>query len=76
MTNIFIALALLGLYTINERLVVIGVAYMAAFLVPYCSAMIRRVRDTGRSFWWLTLALVPYIGRYIVWFILFLPSKD
>ena len=77
LTSLALALVLLGgLMAINENLFWVALGYFAAFLVPYASAMVRRVRDTGKPLWWLLVALVPYIGRYVVWVLLFMPSAD
>jgi len=71
-----LGIPLLGLTVINEKLVVVVLFYFAAFMVSNASAIVRRVRDTGKSLWWLLVALIPYIGRYAVWALLFLPSAD
>jgi uncharacterized membrane protein YhaH (DUF805 family) len=41
-----------------------------ALLLPGIAVGIRRLHDTGRSGWWLLLALIPIIGAIIliVWF--------
>jgi uncharacterized membrane protein YhaH (DUF805 family) len=46
--------------------------YLLAVLLPSLSVGVRRLHDTGRSGWWLLLALVPVIGDLvlIVFFIL------
>ena len=68
LTSLAFAIFLLGaVAAINERLIWVALGYVATFMVPYVSAIVRRVRDTGKSLWWLLVALIPYIGRYAVW---------
>lgn len=38
------------------------VLFYLAILVPSISVAIRRLHDTGRSGWWILIALVPFIG--------------
>ena len=65
-----------GLMAVHDALRYVVVAYIFSFVVAYVSAIVRRVRDTGKPLWWLLVALVPYIGRYVVWVLLFMPSAD
>ncbi len=37
-----------------------------AFLVPSLSVSVRRLHDTGRTGWWLLIALVPLVGAIIL----------
>lgn len=37
-----------------------------ALLVPSPAAGVRRLHDTGRSGWWLLIALVPLIGAIVL----------
>lgn len=36
--------------------------YLLATLVPSLSVSVRRLHDTGRSGWWLLVALIPLVG--------------
>jgi uncharacterized membrane protein YhaH (DUF805 family) len=75
LTNAFLGLALLILLSsIKEELGVIVVVYFAASLIPYASAIVRRVRDTGMSYWLLILGIIPYIGQFFVFGLLLMPS--
>ena len=76
LVSVGLGIPLIFLLIINENLIVVAVAYFCAFMVPNISAIVRRVRDTGKPFWWLLVVLIPYIGRYAVWALLFLPSAD
>ena len=40
--------------------------YSLAVLLPGIGVSIRRLHDTGRSGWWLFIALVPIIGAIII----------
>ena len=55
--------------------VIIGVKILQyvvalATLVPGIAVGVRRLHDTGRSGWWILLALIPVVGAIIliVWF--------
>ncbi len=37
-----------------------------AFLIPSLSVSVRRLHDTGRTGWWLLLALVPVVGAIVL----------
>jgi uncharacterized membrane protein YhaH (DUF805 family) len=36
--------------------------YAIAVLIPHIAVSVRRLHDTGRSAWWLLIALIPCIG--------------
>ncbi|PZS21195.1 MAG: DUF805 domain-containing protein [Pseudonocardiales bacterium] len=40
--------------------------YMMAVLVPGVAVAVRRLHDTGRSAWWLLIALIPLIGGIVL----------
>ena len=44
-------------------------------LVPALAVAIRRLHDTGRSGWWLLIALIPLIGP-IVLFVFYVLDRD
>lgn len=37
-----------------------------ALLIPSLSVSVRRLHDTGRSGWWLLIALVPLVGAIVL----------
>ena len=76
LVSVVLGIPLLCLTLVDDRLIVVFLAYFFGFMIPNASAIVRRVRDTGKSLWWLLVALIPYIGRYAVWALLFLPSED
>ncbi|AWL87335.1 hypothetical protein AMK14_09505 [Streptomyces sp. TSRI0445] len=47
--------------------------YFAATLIPSLAVAVRRLHDTGRSGWWLLIALVPLVGAIVL--IVFLASE-
>jgi len=70
------AVLFIGLIAIHENLLWVGFIYFSAFMVPYFSAIVRRIRDTGQPLWWLLVSLVPYIGGLVLYVLLFMPSAD
>jgi len=40
----------------------LGGIYGLAVLVPTLAVLFRRLHDTGRSAWWILIALVPLVG--------------
>ncbi|HEU0097909.1 MAG TPA: DUF805 domain-containing protein [Allosphingosinicella sp.] len=40
--------------------------FMLAILVPSIAVGIRRLHDTGRSGWWILIALVPLVGGIVL----------
>lgn len=39
-----------------------------AVLIPSLAVCVRRLHDTGRSGWWLLLALVPVVNLVLIYF--------
>ena len=69
-----IALIYIGSVT-SQEIMYIAIIYFAASVIPYASAVVRRIRDTGKNLWVLLLALIPYIGQFILLYLLILPSN-
>ncbi|WP_371501935.1 DUF805 domain-containing protein [Kitasatospora sp. NBC_00374] len=44
----------------------LGGVYALAVLLPAIAVGIRRLHDTGRSGWWLLIALIPLVGPIIL----------
>ncbi|MDM7914552.1 MAG: DUF805 domain-containing protein [Candidatus Eisenbacteria bacterium] len=40
--------------------------YSLAVLIPSLAVAVRRLHDTGRTGWWLLLALVPFLGGLVI----------
>jgi uncharacterized membrane protein YhaH (DUF805 family) len=53
----------------------ISVTYLYLFLafIPWLAVVVRRLHDTGRSGWWLSISMIPLVGP--VWFLV-LVVKD
>jgi len=63
---------LLGLTTEGSGLGLLGGLYSLAVFIPGIAVGIRRLHDTGRSGWWLLIALVPFVGVIVL--VIFLAS--
>jgi uncharacterized membrane protein YhaH (DUF805 family) len=57
-----------GAYGESPALVgsLIYLLYTLAMLVPGVTVSVRRLHDTGRSGWWLLIALVPLVGAIVL----------
>jgi len=45
---------------------VLASIYQLAVLLPTLAVAVRRLHDTGRSGWWLLIALIPLVGGIIL----------
>ncbi len=52
---------------------ILGAIYNLAVLVPSLAVSVRRLHDTGRTGWWLLIALIPIVG--IIVLIVFFATK-
>lgn len=50
----------------NSPQSVLGTIYALAVLLPGLGVSVRRLHDTGKSGWWLLIALVPLIGGIVL----------
>ncbi|MGY0231711.1 DUF805 domain-containing protein [Longispora urticae] len=41
-------------------------AYVLPTFLPALAVTVRRLHDTGRSGWWVLLALVPFVGIVVI----------
>jgi uncharacterized membrane protein YhaH (DUF805 family) len=64
------ALSMLARGTESTALLYVSYAYTLAVLLPHLAVGVRRLHDTGRSGWWLLIALIPIIGA--IWLIVLL----
>jgi len=54
---------------------IVGNLYQLFILLPALGVTVRRLHDTGRSGWWILIALVPIIGA-IALLIFFVQDSD
>lgn len=66
---------LIGTYSMNTGVGVLSGVYMLVVLIPGIAVTIRRLHDTGRSGWWILIALVPIIGGIWLLVLMFLDSQ-
>lgn len=52
--------------TILDTALGTGLLYAVAVFVPGLAVGVRRLHDTGRSAWWLLIALIPLIGAIVL----------
>lgn len=57
---------LTGSYSQEAGMGLLGGVYTLAILLPSIAVAVRRLHDTGRSGWWLLIALVPLIGAIVL----------
>ncbi|MCK9174458.1 MAG: DUF805 domain-containing protein [Desulforhopalus sp.] len=55
-----------GSFSADAGTGLLGSLYMLAVLLPGIGVSIRRLHDTGRSGWWMLMALVPLIGVIVL----------
>lgn len=47
---------------------VVNIIYGLAAFIPGIAVCVRRLHDTGRSGWWLLLALIPVVNLILIYF--------
>ena len=52
--------------TSMQEISVLSSLYSLAVVLPTLGVTVRRLHDTGRSGWWLLVALVPIIGAIVL----------
>ncbi len=57
-------------------LAVLAYLYALVLFIPSLSAAVRRMRDSGRSPWWVLVGLIPVIGWIILIVLLAQPTKS
>ena len=57
---------LIGSFSPEVGMGLLGGLYSLAVLIPGIAVSVRRLHDTGRSGWYLLLALVPVIGGIVL----------
>jgi uncharacterized membrane protein YhaH (DUF805 family) len=64
--NVLIAFALGFLEGLIGGPGILANLYSLAVLIPSLAVSVRRLHDTGRSGWWLLLALIPLVGPIVL----------
>lgn len=67
---LFIGLSLIdkatGSFDAETGMGLLGGLLSLALLIPSIAVSVRRLHDTGRSGWWLLIALIPLIGAIVL----------
>jgi uncharacterized membrane protein YhaH (DUF805 family) len=58
--------SLLGLGETVGPYGIVSVLFGLAIIIPSLAAGVRRLHDTGRTGWWLLIALVPLVGAIVL----------
>ena len=64
--NLLITLAVGAIETYVGSPGTVGMLYSLAVLIPSLAVSVRRLHDTGRTGWWLLIALIPLIGGIVL----------
>ena len=64
-----------GTYSSHYGMGLLGGLYALGVLLPAIAVTIRRLHDTGRSGWWILIALVPLIGGIVLLVFMVLDSQ-
>ncbi len=54
----------------------LDVAYSIVLLIPTLAITVRRLHDSNRSGWWISIILLPVFGFLILFVLLLQPSAD
>ena len=64
-----------GTYSADYHTGLLGGLYSLGVLLPAIAVTVRRLHDTGRSGWWILIALVPVIGGIVLLIFMVLDSQ-
>ncbi|MCW2901117.1 MAG: hypothetical protein JWO67_3382 [Streptosporangiaceae bacterium] len=64
--NVIITVVLNAISMAIKQGSLLGSIYGLAVLIPGLAVAVRRLHDTGRSGWWLLIALVPVVGVIVL----------
>jgi uncharacterized membrane protein YhaH (DUF805 family) len=67
--------SILSAATNSSVFTVILYLYVLAILLPTIALGVRRLHDTGRSGWWMLIALVPFLGAITLFIFSVLDSQ-
>ncbi|WP_053646308.1 MULTISPECIES: DUF805 domain-containing protein [unclassified Streptomyces] len=62
----FIAAVILAILDNVLGIQILSLIYTLAVFLPALGVSVRRLHDTGRSGWWILIALVPLIGGIVL----------
>ena len=66
---------LIGTFTYQAGFGLLQGLYSLAVLIPGLAVTVRRLHDTGRSGWWILIALIPFIGGLVLLVFMVLDSQ-
>ena len=75
LVNIVIAVVLGIVEAILGGPGILGGLYSLAVLLPSIAVTVRRLHDTGRTGWWMLVALIPVIGAIVLLVFMVLDSQ-
>ncbi|MGR5132452.1 DUF805 domain-containing protein [Vibrio alfacsensis] len=59
-----------------ENFGLFGVIYALFILIPSIAVTVRRLHDTGRTGWWVLIAIIPIIGFLVMLYFLVQDSEE
>lgn len=66
---------LIGTFSAESGFGLLSTIYGLAVLIPGLAVCVRRLHDTGRSGWWILIALVPFVGPIVLLVFMVLDSE-
>lgn len=65
----------IGTYSVSAGVGLLAGLYALAVLLPGIGVTVRRLHDTGRSGWWILIALVPLVGWIVLLVFMLIDSQ-
>jgi uncharacterized membrane protein YhaH (DUF805 family) len=66
LANLIISIVFNVLAAAASFFAILSLIYALAVLIPGLAVGVRRLHDTGRSGWWLLIALIPIVGIIVL----------
>ena len=57
---------LTGTFSFESQRGLLGGMFLLFMFIPALAVAVRRLHDTGRSGWWLLLAVIPLVGQLVL----------